>query len=92
MNDGAGITGWVLAGVGAIMGTLSSIIAMFYKTQISDYRAHILALEESTAALTLRADSCENDREQLRIRQARMEEQYALLEQRVQRVEHEKDV
>jgi len=79
-NGLPGITGWVLAGIATIIATLSGIVQMFYRTQIADYKANILALEKTTAALTVRADKCEDEREELRVR-------YAVLEQRVSELE-----
>ena len=61
VDESTGITGWVLAGVATIIATLSGIVQMFYRTQIADYKAHILALENTMAALTLRADKCEDE-------------------------------
>ena len=87
MDEETGITGWVLSGIGAIIATLTSVIAMFYKTQISDYKANEMKLEteikelkESTEkkilALQIASTECEQDRTNIRIK-------YAVLEQRV---------
>lgn len=83
VNEETGITGWILAAVGTVVSTLSGIIAYFYRTQISDYKAAENGMKTVIAALTLRADKCENDREELRIK-------YAVLEQRVSDLEMNK--
>lgn len=80
MDENTGLTGWVLAGIGTVVSTLCGIVAYFYRTQISDYRANESGMKAVIAALTIRADKCEDDREELRIK-------YAVLEQRVSDLE-----
>jgi len=91
MDEPTGITGWVLAGVATIVSTLAGLVAMFYKQQISDYKSneakmdaqHMTTeayLKNKVAELEKRADECEDDREQLRIKYARLEERVSSLE------------
>jgi len=91
MDEPTGITGWVLAGVATIISTLSGLVAWFYKQQIADYKLNEAKMEaqyvaESTylkakiAELEKRADECEDDREQLAIKHARLEERVSSLE------------
>lgn len=75
-----GILGWVIAGVGTIVTTLSGLVAMFYQQQIRDYKAIEIELKNKVLELESRADKCEQDREELRISQARLEERVAMLE------------
>lgn len=78
-----GITGWVLAGVGTIVTTLASLVAMFYRQQITDYKHTEAELRSEVGELKKRADTCEDDREQLRINQARLEVRVATLEREI---------
>lgn len=78
-----GITGWVLAGVGTVVTTLASLVAMFYRQQITDYKNAEADLKVEILELKKRADSCEDDREQLRINQARLEVRVATLEREI---------
>lgn len=91
VDDQTGLTGWILSGIGAIIATLTSVIAMFYRTQIADYKANEVKMETQHAAesaylkseiveLKKRADECEDDREQLAIKHARLEERVSSLE------------
>ena len=91
MDEQTGLTGWIWAGITTIIGTLTSVIAMFYRTQIADYKANEVKMETQHAAestylkakiteLEKRADECEDDREQLAIKHARLEERVSSLE------------
>lgn len=73
-------SGWVVAGITTIMTTLSGLVAMFYRQQISDYKANEADLKQKVQTLEKRADDCETDREDLRIK-------HAVLEQRVSNLE-----
>lgn len=42
MNGDGGLLGWVMAGVAAIVATLTSAVAALYKAQIGDLRAQLL--------------------------------------------------
>jgi chromosome segregation ATPase len=42
-----GFLGWVMAGVGAVVATLTSAVAALYKAQISDLRDQLAASRES---------------------------------------------
>ena len=52
MDEGTGITGWVLAAITTIGGILSGVIAMLYKTQIADYKLMIAELKAKVETLT----------------------------------------
>lgn len=85
MNDEAGITGWILAAISTVVGTLAGLVAMFYKQQIARYETNEADLKKKIDILEKRADACEIDREALRIR-------YAVLEERVTKLESTKPV
>ena len=75
-----GIIGWVIAAVGTIVTTLASLVAFFYRQQITDYKSNECELKQEVSHLKKRADDCESDREKLRISQARLEERVTTLE------------
>ena len=79
-NAGFHITGWVMTGVATIISTLTGTVAMFYRTQISDYKANIVDLKDELTSLNSRADLCENEREALKVR-------CAVLEDRMEKIE-----
>jgi uncharacterized protein YlxW (UPF0749 family) len=85
MNENEGLTGWILAGVGTIVSTLAGLVAMFYRTQIADYKANESGLRVEVVELRKRADTCEEDREQLRIKVAVMDARLDKVEQEVKR-------
>lgn len=82
MDEEQGITGWILAGVATIVSTLAGLVAMFYRTQISDYKLNESSLRSEVSELRKRADICEADRETLRI-------DLAVMKTRIDRVEKE---
>ena len=45
-----GFVGWVLAGVGVVVATLSSAVAALYKAQISDLKDRLMASVEAAKA------------------------------------------
>lgn len=83
VDEQTGLTGWILAGVATVVSTLAGIVAYFYKQQITDYRSNETMLKAKVVDLESRADKCENDREELRIRHAVLENKHANLELRV---------
>ena len=85
MDQDNGITGWILAGVATVVSTLAGIVAMFYRTQISDYKSNESGLRLEIGELRKRADTCEEDREQLRIKVAVMENRLDKVEREVKR-------
>jgi hypothetical protein len=80
MDEPTGITGWVLAAIGTIVSTLAGLVAMFYRQQITDYKSNEAGLRIEVVELKKRADECESDRQELRIK-------HAVLEQRVSNLE-----
>lgn len=88
VNETEGITGWVLAGVASIVGTLSSIVAYLYRQQITDYKEIQLDLESRVEKLTERTDTCERERGELRVKCGVLDERCATLEQRVAHLEN----
>jgi hypothetical protein len=50
MTGDGGLLGWVMAGVAAIVATLTSAVAALYKAQISDLREQLAASRESMKA------------------------------------------
>lgn len=85
MDEAEGLIGWVLSGVLVIVSTLAGLVAMFYRTQISDYKANENGLRLEVAELQKRADICEADRETLRIKVAVFEERLTAVEKEVKR-------
>jgi len=83
VDEQAGLTGWILAGVATVVSTLSGIVAYFYKQQITDHKSNEVMLKAKIVDLESRADKCEDDREELRIRHAVLENKHANLELRV---------
>ena len=47
MSHDGGLLGWVMAGVGAIVATLSSAVAILYKAQMSDLKEQLMISRES---------------------------------------------
>lgn len=85
MDESTGITGWIWAGVTTIIGTLTSAVAFFYKTQIADYKARELHNEAKIRELEARADKCEDDRNTLRVQVAVHETRLSLIEKEQKR-------
>jgi len=80
MNENEGILGWVLAGVGTVVSTLAGLVAMFYRQQILEHKTREEDLATRLDIVEKRADTCENDREELRIKCAVIEARIAVLE------------
>lgn len=91
MDEPTGMIGWILAGLTTVVSTLAGLVAMFYKQQIADYKLNEARMETQYAAessylkakiaeLEKRADECESDREELRIKHAVLEERVTELE------------
>lgn len=94
MQNDTSLIGYILAAVGAIVSTLVGLVTMFYKTQISDYKNREMELKTELVAfkltsslkiteLEVRADECEDERSEIRVA-------YARLEQRVSHIEEHK--
>jgi len=91
MDEPTGIIGWILAALTTVVSTFAGIIAMFSKPQIADYKLSAAKMETQHAAetgylkakiteLEKRADACEDDRAQIAIKHARLEERVSSLE------------
>lgn len=78
-----GILGWVLAGVSTIIASLSGVVTYLFKKIVDDYKANEIELKLEIGELKKRADSCEDDREALRIKQALLEARVESLEQQI---------
>lgn len=76
--DYEGFFGWVLAGVATIIATLSGLVAKFYQKQIADYDVRIDAHKKMIDVLQKRADECDRDRTELRVRVAKLEVQLGI--------------
>ena len=87
MNEERGLTGWALAGVATVIGTLSTVVASFYKTQISDYKSREGKLEVKITTLESESKECKEDRETIRISLARIETKQMLLEEQVAKMQ-----
>lgn len=75
---------WILAGVSAIIASLTGTIAFFYRSQVQSWKDRDIEqtkelvefkaeASEKIKKLEARADGCEKDREALRIEQAVMQ-------------------
>ena len=71
-----GILGWVMAGVGGIIGTLSSVVAYQAKKQEALYAETIDELKSDVEELKLKSDECLKDREDLRVEIAELKAIY----------------
>ena len=85
MDENNGFTGWILAGVGAIVSTLAGVITMFYRTQISDYKTHATELKIEIDKFQKRADQCEKDHTESKVRIAVLESRLAEVEKALKR-------
>lgn len=63
------LIGWVLTGIAAIVGVLSTTVATLYKSQIKTYEARIQQLEAEIKELATNVEQCHEEhtitREQL---------------------------
>jgi len=93
LNNDQSIIGWVLAGVGAIMATLSGALSWIYKKQIADYERNEADLREQAikerTKLELKIENiesklnhCETEHTQAKIELAKINERLRLLEKR----------
>jgi hypothetical protein len=57
-----GLTGWVLAGIGAIVSTLLTGVVTLFRMRESENTAAIAKLEKSLTEVSSKADKCEEDR------------------------------
>lgn len=90
VDSETGFTGWILAAIGTVVSTLAGLVAMFYRQQITDYKANESTLKSKVVELETRADKCEEDREALRVRHAVLENKHSNLEMRVADLEANK--
>lgn len=60
-----GFTGWVLAGIGAVVSTLLSGIITLFRMRESENTKAITKLEHSLIEVSSKADKCEEDRHTL---------------------------
>lgn len=74
MNDTP--MGWVLAGIGTVIATLAGAVASLWKLSEAKNAKAIAAHQETIDHLETRAEKCEHDREELRVRVARLETKY----------------
>lgn len=92
MDEPTGMIAWILAALTTVASTLAGLVAMFYKQQIADYKLNAVKMETQHEAetgylkgkiieLEKRADACEDDRAQLAIKHARLEERVSSLEE-----------
>lgn len=65
ISEGNGFTGWVLAGVGAVISTLLSGLIALFRIRESEITRNITKLELSLDETMKRADKCEDDRTHL---------------------------
>lgn len=74
MNDTP--MGWVLAGIATVIGTLATAVAGLWRLSEAKNSKAIAAHQETIDHLEIRATKCEHDREELRVRVARLETKY----------------
>lgn len=61
-SETSGLTGWVLAGIGAIVSTLLTGVVTLFRMRESENAQAITKLEQNLATINGKADKCEEDR------------------------------
>lgn len=79
MNDTPG--GWFLAAIGTVIATLATAVASLWKISEGKNAKAIAGQAETIAHLTERAEDCEKDRSDMKVRIAVLETQQVLAEQ-----------
>lgn len=87
MQGSDNVTGWVMAGVGTVIAALTSAVTYFYKTQVADYKKREADLITDVAILRKESEECKEDRELLRVNQAKLEARTEMLESKVNQLE-----
>lgn len=87
MNDTQGVIGWILAGVGTIISTLSGLVAYFYRQQVAGHHTEATTLRAQIAELRARCDKCDLERERLAIECAQLRVLQTTLEDRLSQLE-----
>ena len=64
-EEANGLTGWVLAGIGAIVSTLLTGVVTLFRMRESENAQAISKLEHNLIAINGKADKCEEDRHSL---------------------------
>lgn len=88
MDEEVEITGWFLAGIATIMASLSSAVAWLYKSQIQKFIDTEAELKNRVLVLETRADTCEQDRNELRVEHAKLEAKCEALERQIQEIKN----
>ena len=78
-----GVTGWVLAGVGAVVSTLLTGVVTLFRMRESENSKAISKLEQSLLEVSGKADKCEQDRHTLFTSCEVMKVKLEVLERRV---------
>ena len=60
--ENGGFTGWVLAGIGAIVSTLLTGVVTLFRMRENENAKAIIKLETSLSEVSNKADKCEEDR------------------------------
>ena len=74
------MTGWVTAGVAAIIAALSSTVAFLFKLRENENAKRITELRADIESISLKADKCEEDRTNLKTECASLRGKIELLE------------
>jgi len=77
---------WVLATVGTVVGTLATVIAKLYHSQIAGYIKREGSLEAQVSALQTKVDNCEKEHTEAKVVVAKLETRLSLLEGKVERL------
>lgn len=83
-----GLTGWVLAGVGAVVSTLLTGIVTLFRMRESENAQAITKLEQNLNTINNKADKCEEDRHALFTSCELMRFKIDVLEKRVSSIDN----
>lgn len=90
VEDESSLVGWMLAGVAAVISTLTTGVAHLYRKQVTSYEADIKEHKEEIQALKELVHDCEVDRTEIKKQNAVMEERLAWVEKQVCQIQKER--
>lgn len=86
-SETSGLTGWVLAGIGAIVSTLLTGVVTLFRMRESENAQAITKLEQNLATINGKADKCEEDRHLLFTSCKVLETKMAMLDSRMSSID-----
>lgn len=84
-----GFVTWVIAGIAAILGVLTSTVAYLFKVSENANAQAIKELKDSNAHLETRSTACEKDRNELFAKCAVLEEKVSHLDTKLKSIDKE---